>query len=121
MHGAVFVHLKAFIKAFIFPFRHRCKISSFCLSATTSCVSSWGLAPGLPTVGELGFCSLLHPIIHLTHSSAAAAQFTVKPGENAQNKGVIVELKRVSSVGQALEMALALGKFQQGDFSRWLN
>lgn len=79
------------------------------------------LLRGYPLWESLDSAPCCTQLFVLTHSSAAAAQFTLKPGENAKNEGVIVELKRVSSAGQALEMALALGKFQQGDFSRWLN
>lgn len=50
-------------------------------------------------------------VIHVTHSLLVVAQFTAKLGENAANKGAIVELNCISLVEQALKMTLSLRKF----------
>lgn len=50
-------------------------------------------------------------VIHVTHSLLLVAQFTAKLGENAVNKGAIVELNCISLVEQALKMTLSLRKF----------
>lgn len=54
----------------------------------------WRFAQRVCCVRELRFCSLLQKtavsIIHFTRSLVAVAQFTVKLGENAENKGAIV-------------------------------